>query len=501
MTFPRPVHRARWLLPALLPLLLLALLPLTRTEPPLAHARDAVRPPGAPDVVVILTDDQRTGTISPELTPTLWHELHERGTSFTRAMVPTALCCPSRASLLSGRYGHDTGVYDNALPHGGWRPFRDGGHENRTVARALDRIGYETGLFGKYLNQFKGAASRGYVPPGWDRMVTYTTKPGYYGYALTDGAEHGWGADDYSTDVLADHVTRFIEETPADRPLFALYAPYAPHTPFTAAPGDRDALKGRLPRYRPPSVDEDVGDKPPWVRKANDGERVPQRRIDRLLRRAQESLLAVDRATGRIIDALEATGRLDDTLLVFLSDNGLMAGEHHLFRAKNFPYPGATDIPMMVRWDGRVPPGTEDDRLALNLDLPATIAEATGADVTGDGLSLLSGERRSGFPLEAVAMPGQGKRPGHPAYCGFRTSRWLFVEYATGHQELYDHRRDPHGLRNRAGDRGRAGKLAALRERARRACSPTPPGFSWAEARTARERREAADTGRTRASR
>jgi arylsulfatase A-like enzyme len=222
---------------------------------------------------------------------------------------------------------------------------------------------------------------------------------------------------------------------------------------------------------------ENVSDKPPWVARYA---RTRQALIDEGLADAQESLEAVDDAVRSIVTALTDTGRMSNTLFVFLSDNGLLMGEHHLFTWKNLPYKMSTAIPMTIRWDGHLAPNTIDRRLALNIDVAPTIAQATGVPLAGsDGLSLLDSTTRAGFPLEAVAWRRYDSLPRHPAYCGYRTARYTYVQYASGEQELYDYRVDPDEVQNRAYFPSYEQTLLELRRRAIDECSPTPPGFSW----------------------
>jgi N-acetylglucosamine-6-sulfatase len=430
----------------------------------------------SPNVVVVLTDDQRIGTMSRM--PAVWSLIRKRGVLFPNAMVPTSLCCPSRASILTGLYSHSTRIFSNLLPDGGWESFNSQGFEDRTVSLALQAAGYRTGFVGKYLNGgFPQQAAAGYVPPGWDSFVTFTTPPGYFNYELNDGSSHGERPADYSTDVLRTHAVRFIRSTPSGEPLFLFFSTIGPHRPFTPAPRHVGAWTGRLPRYRPPSVTEDVSDKPPWVSRYG---RVAQRRIDRDLALAQESLMSIDDAVKLLVRALEDTGRMGNTLFVFMSDNGLLMGEHHLFTWKNVPYRLATSIPMAVRWDGRIRANSTDRRLALNVDIAETVAEAAGTAMATEGLSLLGPQRRGGFPLEGGTWYPWDSLPRHPAYCGYRTQRWMYARYADGHTELYSYAEDPHETTNLVRRFKYLGQLEAMRAKAEATCFPMPPNFDWA---------------------
>ena len=183
--------------------------------------------------------------------------------------------------------------------------------------------------------------------------------------------------------------------------------------------------------------------------------------------------MAVDEAVARLVRALRETGRLRNTLVVFTSDNGYLWGDHHLL-GKDKPYTPPMRVPMVMRWDGRLQPGSSDDRFALNVDIAKTIARATGTSYASDGVNLLGTYRRRGFLLEAAAG-----YHGRPPYCGWRTKQWMFAQYATGERELYDLSTDPHELHNLAADPRFADRLAALRAKSMQRCQPTPPGFSW----------------------
>jgi arylsulfatase A-like enzyme len=170
---------------------------------------------------------------------------------------------------------------------------------------------------------------------------------------------------------------------------------------------------------------------------------------------------------------------MSNTLLIFMSDNGLLVGEHHLVAKKNLPYDAATRIPLLARWDGRIARNSSDRRLALNVDLAATLTAAAGVSMDTEGLDLLGTARRSGFPVEAGRRYPADSGPDHPAYCGYRTLEWLYVQYATGQEELYSYAADPHELRNLA-DRPRyAGRPSSMRAQAVSTCFPVPPAFSW----------------------
>lgn len=440
-----------------------------------APARAQAPTPDAPStIVLVVTDDQRSDTLWAM--PTVRAELVRRGASFPDAFVVNPICCPSRATILTGRYSHSTGVYRQVPPYGRFEWFRDGS----TLATWLHDAGYTTGLFGKYLDGYQHAGLTGYVPPGWDRWVAFIHAQ-YYGYTLSvDGAvrRYGEAPEDYSTTVLAETAASFIRETSG--PLFLYLAPAAPHGPATPAPGDEGAFRD-LPPWRPPSFnEEDVSDKPAWVQGLHPLGRERVEHVDALRRNQHASLLAVDRMVGELIRALRETGRLADTLFIYTSDNGILWGEHR-WRRKEAPYEEAIRVPLVVRWDaGGVVPGSRPEVLAANVDLAPTIADAVGIPAPGaEGLSLLPALRgepatlRTDLLIEHLA----GANP-VPTYCAVRSRRWMYVRYADGAEELYDLRADPYQLENLAGEPSVAPVLRERRARLAELCDPPPPGYA-----------------------
>ena len=200
--------------------------------------------PARPNIVLILTDDQRWDTMWAM--PQTRALLGERGMTFDESFVVNPLCCPSRASLLTGKYSHGTGVYKNEPPHGGFASFDD----DVTLATALDGVGYETALIGKYLNGY----STTYIPPGWDRWVAFQ-KSDYFDYTLNvDGVSTAYGSApaDYSTDVIAGYADRFIRQADPAAPLFLDLSTWAPHAEAVPAPRHQAAFPDLAP-WRPPS--------------------------------------------------------------------------------------------------------------------------------------------------------------------------------------------------------------------------------------------------------
>jgi arylsulfatase A-like enzyme len=233
------------------------------------------------------------------------------------------------------------------------------------------------------------------------------------------------------------------------------------------------------PFSRPDFNEADVSDKPPWIRSLP---YVDRSALDANRRNQYRSLQSVDRMVHAIIKEQRARRRMRNTLIIVMSDNGEMWGEHRI-RGKFVPYDSATRVPLAIRWTRRLPAGVTDPRIALNLDIPVTIAAAARASTDPvEGRDLFGDRRRRGTVLEASAARSRGANGTNvtrPAYCGWRSLRYLYVRYANGRQELYDYTKDPFELT----DRHAASSLAAvkhrLRHRARLACDPPPPGYSW----------------------
>ncbi len=439
--------------------------------PGLPSARAA---PHRPNILFILTDDQRWDTLWAM--PEVRHRLVDRGIEFTNAFVVNSLCCPSRASILTGEYSHSTGVYTNGRPYGGFPAFND----RSTVATWLHAAGYRTALIGKYLNLYGGT----YVPPGWDRWVAFEMDSAlgsyYYNYALNvDGSIRSYGQDsaDYSTDVLTEKAVRFVRHT--RDPFFLYFAPWAPHGPAVPSPIDQNSFENLKPA-RPPNFNEkDVSDKPRWVRRRPILDAQQIRALDRYRRAQLQALLDVDRSIGRLLNALRDTGRLRDTVVVFMSDNGLAWGEHR-WTNKQAAYEESIRIPFIIRYDPLMGQPRRVAQLALNIDIAPTFAALAKVSAPGsEGRSLLPILRdeattwRRRFLIEHRTLGGSSPT----TFCAERSRRYLYVTYRSLERELYDLRTDPYELRNRAHDPTLAWVRRRLRTQLHALCNPPPPGM------------------------
>jgi arylsulfatase A-like enzyme len=422
-----------------------------------------------PNIVLIVTDDQRFDSMWA--LPNINEELVGRGTNFTQAHVVLPLCCPARTSILTGQYAHTTGIYGNGTTDprgGGFAGFDD----TTTMATVLDAAGYRTGLVGKYLNGYPG----GYVPPGWDRWVGLSNSDGsYYDYDLTeDGTvvHHGSTPDEYLTDVLAQRALDFLDAG-ASRPFFLMWTPLAPHASATPSLEHEHAFDSLTP-WRPPSYAEaDVSDKPPWLQARKRWGALAQADIDAFREHQLESLLSVDDAVDAIVERLRSNGELDDTLIVFTSDNGFLYGEHRL-RAKDLPYEEATRVPMVYSYAPWTRIGTSSG-LATNIDIAPTIAALAETAMPGaEGRDLgpyLAGE--ASFPRGTHLIEGAAIRD-VPSWCQLRSPLRVYTRYADGFEEYYNLAKDPYQLRNLAPKID----LSVERARLRGLCNPLPPGMT-----------------------
>ena len=410
----------------------------------------AVLPARRPNIVFILADDLdvRTTAMMPRL-PAL---IGQHGRTFERAYVTQALCAPSRASILTGQFPHNHRVLDNTGPDGGFRAFRRG-PEASTIATWLRAAGYRTALVGKYLNGYPTAATPDYIPPGWDEwraQLSDLTADRYVNYLLNEnGTVNPYGARDeeYETDVLTSRAVTFIERSVQEQKPFFLYlAPDAPHLP--AIPASRHAtLMNGTEAARVPSFNEpDVSDKPAFVRNATPMTETEIRKLDRTQTARLRTMLSVEDMLADVLTVLAANQVLNDTYVFFMSDNGLMLGEHRLVTTKDVNYEEAIRVPLVVMGPGIAAATHDEEHFVLNVDIAPTLAELAGVFVpdTVDGRSmvrLLRGETVTEWRRDAVTES--------ISYTGglsavLRTPEYAYSEIESGERELYDMRNDPY---------------------------------------------------------
>lgn len=420
---------------------------------------------GKPNVVVIMTDDQGLRTL--RVMDAVRRRLRRPGTTFRSAYATFPLCCPSRATFLTGQYAHNHGVVSNKPPDGGFPAFREAG----TLPLSMQEAGYRTGYIGKYLNRYgsRGSNPR-YVPRGWDewRVPIGSSANRLYGYTLNqNGTLRRYPSKGryYATDVYFRKAARFIRWS-SDRPFFLTVATGAPHSePNVAGRNPRPAPRHRdrfrqagLPR--PPSFDEgNVSDKPEFVQARDPLSPAKRATMGRRYRGALASLLAVDEGVARIVARLRRERKLRDTLLIFTSDNGFLLGEHRLY-GKNVLYEESARVPLIVRGPG-FPRGVKRRQVVGNIDVAPTILKAAGAAPGRE----LDGRSLRAFAQDPTVEAGRGLLIEGPTFAAIRTGRYVYAEHDSGELELYDLRHDPYELVSRHNAPGLAGVRAALAQR------------------------------------
>jgi N-acetylglucosamine-6-sulfatase len=463
----------------------LASVALAAVDDPAAAKPKAQEP--APNVVVVMTDDQTVESL--RVMPRTERVLADRGVEFASNFVTNPICCPSRATFLTGQYPHNHGVFRNGAPNGGYATL-DG---SQTLPVWLQRAGYHTAHIGKYLNGY-GRTAPLEIPPGWNEWTGSVDPTTYsmYGYTLNEnGVLTTYGNPDvedpaaYQTDVYAQKAVELIgRRAPRRKPFFLSVAPLAPHSendlgenePPGTTPGPRAAPRhegafASEPLPQPPSYNEaDVSDKPAEIQSrspigASVAATITARYRDRL-----ESLLAVDEMVVAIVDALRESGELDETLILFTADNGFFHGEHRIRTGKQQVYEESIRVPLIIRGPG-LPEGAVRSQPVANVDLATTILEYAGVrpPIPADGRSLrrLATDPRlepgRAILIENWCGPDEACfDPVLPRYHAVRTHGYLYAERPTGEAELYDLAVDPYQLDSRHADPAYAEIRAAL---------------------------------------
>lgn len=375
----------------LLAILLAGVIPAAASAQPAAPPADA-----RPNIVLILTDDQDSMMNSMEAMPLTRALIGDQGATLTNFLAPVPLCCPARASLLLGQYAHNTQILTNTPPTGGFQRFYDLGLENVTVGKALHDAGYRTGLMGKYLNGYPNPNDPTHIPPGWDTWWAPITDSAYssYDYTVNDNGtlvSYGHQPEDYITDVLAGQALDFIDPAVQDpRPFFMMVSVYAPHSPFIPAPRHANLYPDAQVPRNPSFNESDMSDKPPFMQPFPLLNDATIAEYDANQRARWQMLAAVDELVAGVVTSLEAQDLLNNTYIIFASDNGLHMGQHRFVRGKGTPYEEDVLAPFMARGPG-IPAGVTRSGLGMIIDLAPTFADIADAPLAApsDGRSLL----------------------------------------------------------------------------------------------------------------
>jgi len=510
--------------------------------PKLASAAAAKSPAkasvaGQPNLVVIQTDDQTLDQLYATYTPpggspvavmpNTLELIANKGVTFDRYYVPYPLCCPSRVSLMTGRYNHNNNVRGNVQPNGGYTGFAFRAAASHNIAVWLRTAGYRTIHVGKFLNGYGDPPfdNGTTVPPGWDAWHTTLnadTFHYFYGYQLNnngliegpygdpgswDTREYGEKDDPgcpfaplngkpclYETDVLTRIASEEMIGTPPEKPIYLQLDYTAPHGDFRRpagpepAPRHYDIFPGApYPHSRAEGFNEgNVNDKPRFIREAPylSPSEIHTYRV--YYQKMLESLRAVDDGVKQIVDTLGYMGRLRNTYILFVSDNGFFFGEHRLTGGKFLAYEPATHLPLLIRGPG-IKPATSTGEMAANIDIAPTLLELSGtlADKSIDGRSLVPYMKdttlRTRRPIlfesfvETNDVEAQGNEPSRSPrpslrarprsegagasvvappkdYVGIRLGPYKYIEWPSGEKELYDINKDPNELNNKARD-------------------------------------------------
>jgi N-acetylglucosamine-6-sulfatase len=469
-------------------LFLLLVMPLNALSQSSVNSKPAARP----NIVFILVDDLRWDELGiaghPFLKTPHIDRIGKEGARFRNAFMTTPLCSPSRASFLTGQYAHTHGITDNV-------DRSAASHRLVTFPRLLRESGYETAFIGKW-HMGNDDTPR----PGFDRWVSFKGQGTYLDPDINEDGKAVKPAG-YITDILSGYAVEFIRRR-RDKPFLVYLAHKAIHpeakqqndgsvdltNPERFIPAERHQhlYASRTIPHRPnykrapegkPALLRQIGNLPPL------GPATATR--DETILGRQRTLAAIEDSVGDILKALKETGQLDNTILVFTSDNGYFYGEHGLSFERRLAYEESIRMPLLVRYPKRIKAGTVRDEFVLNLDLAPTLLELAGLTVpdTMQGRSLaplLKGEKtawRNSFLIEYYSdkvFP----RIARMGYKAVRNQRWKYIHYLEldGMDELYDLKTDPYEMKNLIDQPGAQEPLGRMKRELERFLKETGAG-------------------------
>ena len=382
-----------------------------------------------PNFIIIETDDQRFDTM--QFMPRTQELIFDQGVTFERGYVTTPLCGPSRSSIFSGMYAHTHGVRDNTNDK----------FTEVTFAELLQQSGYYTGLVGKYSNTWKGEPR-----PEYDYWVSFRRGQHWYrNPRLNVNGEWIHHEGEYITYTFGKYALDFIKKASRKWKPFCLCLTFnAPHEPVIPAPEDEN-VELQLPEKPPSFNEEDLSDKPAWMSKDGLMSEKNIKDIEAFEREQILTLFSVDRVVDQLMNALNEKDLLDNTVVIFLSDNGKLWGEHRMI-SKNSPYEEASRVPFALRYPPLVPEPYIETTPVGNIDIAPTLYDLAGIPiperVDGESLvGLLKGEDwREGILIEG--WPGRG------VYAAYHTDRYVYIETKKAVSEFYDLEKDPYQMTN-----------------------------------------------------
>ncbi len=441
-----------------------------------AGAAPLVRRDARPNIVFVILDDLRHDYLGCTghpfaRTPNL-DRIAREGVMFTNFFTAIPLCSPSRASFLTGLYPHTHRIINNDK-HG----LAEISHALLTFPRVLRESGYESAFIGKWHMGFDDTRR-----PGFDHWVSFHAQGLYIDPVVNVNGERRQ-LRGYMTDFLNAEAVRFLER-PRRQPFVMFLGHKAVHYPYLPA-RRHETLYGNV-KYNPPRVPpEDLAGKPAMRRKV---EPVDVLRLEGATPEPQESrrgrpgdpdsvvrdqarcLASVDEGMGQMLDTLERRGELDNTLVIFTSDNGYLMGEHGEFDQKRWAYEESVRLPFIARYPKLIGPGSRRAQMALSIDVAPTLLELAGVKPYSrmHGRSLAPVLRDAGAPLrDSFLIEHYAEKiiPKVPDWQAVRTAEWKYIRYPTlqNMDELYNLAADPHEIRNLISDPGSAGALERMR--------------------------------------